>query len=847
MSAPQKQAGPGRTAPGWKASSNLPGAASLSYTVANIWEQTAILSPSQEAALDQLADLCLHRSIPPHIQQPGAAAGEGQAGQTSSRPATAAGTAEAGLSTSATANGESLEEAVLQNANQLYRWHAELEAARTIETEEKYRQYAATLQGHLQTCSSIMQAADDALELFEQLKAQHRDVSSKTKSLHDSCERLVSEKDGLVEFADALHSRLSYFDELERIASHFHAASLAVDSTEFMPLLKRLDDCITFVTANPQYADSGAYAGRFRQLQARALATVRSKVQQVLRYAAEQVAAAVRQGSPSTSGRPLENGNGAHAITTPRSQPPQRLPESAETALLYVRFRTVAEPGLKGLLGGIGERRKRPEYARLLSDCHQIYCEMRILVMGPIVRERVAAHAEAALTSLMRSGCSYLLQVCTMEHQLFEAFFPGEAADGAALSLLIQPLCTILYDTLRPRYIQLQDLDELCQLVDILQQEVLEEGVQRKGDAVAAMRPVLGQTLADIQARLIFRAQAFIKDAVAGFQPKTADLDYPARLMEATAASNGTEEAEADPLIPLSNGDAHLSMSNSEEQRESGAETYPAWYAPVQRTLLCLSKLYRCVDAHIFSGLAQEAVAACTISVQLASRVIGKKAGALDGQLFLIKQLLILREQIAPFEAEFAVTEKDLDFSHMRNHMRRILGGQGSIFSLSADNAMLQLVGRGPRIIESQVDSKKELDKLLKATCEAFIMAITKLTVEPMLSFITKVTAFRVAPALSAGQPLRQQAFAKPERLAEMVGKVREALQSALPKAVNKMKLYLSNASTHGILFRPIKSNVAEAHGQIASLLESDYTSEDAELVQLLPPPELSALLDSIC
>ena len=64
------------------------------------------------------------------------------------------------------------------------------------------------------------------------------------------------------------------------------------------------------------------------------------------------------------------------------------------------------------------------------------------------------------------------MQVCTLEHQLFETFFPGEAADGAALALLISPLCTILYDALRPRFIQLQDLDELCQLVDILQQEV---------------------------------------------------------------------------------------------------------------------------------------------------------------------------------------------------------------------------------------------------------------------------------------------------------------------------------------------------------------------------------------
>ena len=63
------------------------------------------------------------------------------------------------------------------------------------------------------------------------------------------------------------------------------------------------------------------------------------------------------------------------------------------------------------------------------------------------------------------------------------------------------------------------------------------------------------------------------------------------------------------------------------------------------------------------------------ILLQAASRQLAKQASIMDAQLFTIKQLLILREQIAPFEADFAVTEYDLDFSHMRDHLRRIMAG----------------------------------------------------------------------------------------------------------------------------------------------------------------------------
>lgn len=72
---------------------------------------------------------------------------------------------------------------------------------------------------------------------------------------------------------------------------------------------------------------------------------------------------------------------------------------------------------------------------------------------------------------------------------------------------------------------------------------------------------------------------------------------------------------------------------------------------------------------------------------------------------------------------------------------------------------------------------------------------------------------------LPARSPCTAQAFAAPDRVAELVGRVREALQGALPEAVARMRLYLPNSATHAILLKPVKSNVAEAHGQVRGRL----------------------------
>jgi hypothetical protein len=184
----------------------------------------------------------------------------------------------------------------------------------------------------------------------------------------------------------------------------------------------------------------------------------------------------------------------------------------------------------------------------------------------------------------------------------------------------------------------------------------------------------------------------------------------------------------------------------------------------------------------------------------------------------------------------------------------------------------------GPRVLHQHVDSKRELEKQLKAACESFIMAATKAAVEPMLSFITKVTAVKVAAQASPGtsKPFREQvggrggwwgsccwgcwqcrrvassllhacdnthraahlclalpstprpphtspvqAFSSPGRLVQMVAKVNEGLAAALPAVVAKMRLYLPSPNTRAILFKPIKSNIAEAHGQVRDALRA--------------------------
>nr|XP_029124233.1 conserved oligomeric Golgi complex subunit 3 isoform X2 [Elaeis guineensis] len=735
-------------------------AVSKGYNFASTWEQNAPLTEQQKAAILALSNAVAERPFPPNLSQdqvPGKDCNLSISTQDSTAEETGA------------------TDAVLVNTHQFYKWFTDLESAMKYETEEKYRLYVNTLMERIQICDGILQQVDDTLNLFNELQSLHQTVATKTKTLHDACDRLLIEKQRLIEFAEALRSKLNYFDELENVSTSFYSPNMNIGSEQFLPLLKRLDDCISYIESNPQYAESGVYLVKFRQLQSRALGMIRSHVLSVLKGASSQVQTAIR-------------GSGSNKTT---------VSEGVEASVIYVRFKAAASE-LKPLLGELESRSTRKEYAQIVTECHRLYCEQRLSLVKSILQQRISEFArKEALPSLTRSGCAYLMQVCQLEHQLFDHFFPSTSGDASNLAPLIDPMCTYLYDTLRPKLIHEANLDSLCELVDILKIEVLGEQLSRRGESLAGLRPTLQRILADIHERLTFCARTHIREEIANYRPSDADLDYPAKLERSTETTSDTTV-------------------------DDNSDIFRTWYQPLEKTVSCLSKLYHCLEPAVFTGLAQEAVEFCSISIQNASKSIAKRSTPMDGQLFLIKHLLILREQIAPFDIEFSVTHKELDFSHLLEHLRRILRGQASLFDWSRSTSLARTLS--PRVLESQIDAKK-------------------------------VTAVKVALSLGnqdqksdsvLAKPLKNQAFAAPDKVAELVQKVGTAIEQELPNVITKMKLYLRNPSTRMILFKPIKTNIVEAHLQLQKLLKSEYSAEEMQRIGLVPIQDLQDRLDNV-
>jgi len=169
---------------------------------------------------------------------------------------------------------------------------------------------------------------------------------------------------------------------------------------------------------------------------------------------------------------------------------------------------------------------------------------------------------------------------------------------------------------------------------------------------MAAARSI-ASVIQDAQERPIFYANTTLTKEVIRFKATPADLDYPDKLKKNDKAA---EEPTGD--------DA---MAKQLDQ------VYESWFPPMQTVSRILSKMFRVVETRVFEDMALQSVQACTKCLKDGSNYIRQCRGQVSSDLFLVKHLLILREQLSPFDIELRPVERQLDFSDAGKAVARFL------------------------------------------------------------------------------------------------------------------------------------------------------------------------------
>ena len=388
-------------------------------------------------------------------------------------------------------------------------------------------------------------------------------------------------------------------------------------------------------------------------------------------------------------------------------------------------------------------------------------------------------------------------------------------------SMHIAAVCQPLYDELRPTLLSQQELTDLCEVVLIFRTEVLPD-IIAGGPPSQPLEKIIYRLLQDAQERITFRVQTFVRDQIRTFKPSPEDIDYP-RKRSSNGSSSSTQPADGAAAKGGGGGGG-------------GGET-TTWYITVSRALSCLAQLYRCVPRSVFEGLAQEILSECAESVSRAASILqGNKRSHLDGTLFAVSQLLTLREQIAPFDSDFAITHKQLDFSQTREAVKSLIGSR---FAVGGVSGALELLSSGaPLLIKSHRDAKAALDQQLRSACEAFIEHASDAAARPLNDALSKATAANLAVGIAASKERLAAsgggdgggggagAAPPPNKLdisavAAAVAKAEAGVHGELSTAHELMTRYLPEPQTQEILFAPVRTNVLDALGQLETLLHA--------------------------
>ncbi|KAL8710472.1 MAG: hypothetical protein Q9220_004904 [cf. Caloplaca sp. 1 TL-2023] len=596
-------------------------------------------------------------------------------------------------------------------------WFDALEDDLLDASHEEYTDYQKQLDLYSSHLGSLLDDTTNTLDLLSTLSQSFKAVEAQTTTFQKQCEGLTREQKRLTQLADDINHNLKYYSFLEPVTRRLNApgAGSLVRSQEFSGMLARLDECLEYMTAHPTHREVATYRSRYRLLMTRGLTLIRVNFVNGIREIASEVMKRITD---------------------------RQLNDTTMTALLYAKFRVGASE-LKEVAQEIRKRALRApgaepgaesEYQSLMNELYTSYSATRGKLVIPLITKKIGDIAAApstskALVPFARNSIGYVKEMCSYEYGLWREWFEDEEG----LYDFLESACEPLYDYLRPRIIHENAILKLCELCTLLQTRYMHD--QDDDEPISAnefdFSVLIQPALEDAQTRLVFRTQAILREEIERYKPKPDVLDYPACNRKVSlsgtksqqSATSGRKGSSNEPTTPMPKTPIIVEESESPDG-QWGFDTQAAfqgWYPTLRKAIWLLSRIYRLVNSTVFDDLAHQIVHQTTLSLHHASSLISTSRSPADGHLFLIKHLLILKQQIVAFDIEYVTPDVGFDFSGMTNTFYE-LRERGSLFD--PRNLWRHLGGNLlPKVVENMLDAKVELDGRLRSVITEFSTA----------------------------------------------------------------------------------------------------------------------------
>ncbi|KAG0654262.1 Golgi transport complex subunit 3 [Rhodotorula mucilaginosa] len=788
----------------------------------------------------------------------------------------------------------------ISSSNQFHEWFSRVEAALDRDHESVYVDHLAQLRTHVSNCRDVLSALDHARALVSEIEANNRYVDENSAALQLACETLLEEQRHLVEVTEALSERLAYFRQLEKATRMLNLPGEdLVLNDDFLNLVDRLDACLDYLRAHPDFVDAEIYTIRFQQCLTRAMTLIKMYFVSTVRRIATQVA-------EKMAGKDLS--------------------ETAQNALLYSKFSSAA-PTLRILLFELEKRAHSDptEYSSLLSECYSTWFAARTQLLSPLLAEEVRRMDPGAsstdLVKLAKAGCGYLRGVCAIEWNLFREYFSSGQED---LYRFLESLCDYLYDSLRPRILHEPRLDALCDLCAVLHAmmaldastsgpldpnasdddddaDLIREEEEEEEEDAATQQNQMGTTttttlghgfgslrfavllqtiLQDAQTRLVFRAQAVIQSDVLHYQPTPDDLDYPEKLLRLEAGEKTLwhDDDEQEDVDEGPGGARGGPPSRKEKHRAAAAaslfdaqvkaamrgagpmaaaaasklsarfkapseQTQKTWFPTLKRTVWVLSRLDAYVNDAIFQDFAGEAVTLCRQSLASASLLIAARppSDPISPTAADRKSdgyLFMIRHLLLLKEMVRSVDLVQVERGPDFSSLTEALSLLlRNTSSLFNPRTLVDLASKGmPSFAETMTDAKTDLDAALKVSCEELIAHLSHTLTASLRTFLDRCTAFLSSPSAKAGDLVAQE-WASPNEVLQLHANFRDTVRTQTGSVVKRMRIFLVDDKTVGVLVPPLWEDVVDTYSTFYNLIRSEYGFDTSST--LVAPQEI--------